>query len=224
MAQPITTITARFMLFMTVNCYLVAVDDGFVLIDTGPVGGRAAIENALLQAGCQPGRLKQIILTHGDFDHCGNAAYLRDKFNAPIAMPRPDAGMVENGDMFASRQPPGPIMKAIVPLVSRLPQADRFTPDAVFDDGADLAEYGLDATAIALPGHCRGNTGILTAAGDLFCGDLFGNLNKPEIWSLVDDAAAMQASAEKVKTLDLRLIYPGHGKPFTLAEYVNANP
>ncbi|HWR70506.1 MAG TPA: MBL fold metallo-hydrolase, partial [Dehalococcoidia bacterium] len=56
-----------------VNCYLIETDSGFVLIDTGASNRRKDIEKELESAGCKPGDLKLIILTHGDFDHMGNA-------------------------------------------------------------------------------------------------------------------------------------------------------
>ena len=61
----------------SVNCYIVETDSGFVLIDTGASNRRSQLEKELESAGCKPGDLKLIILTHGDFDHTGNAAYLR---------------------------------------------------------------------------------------------------------------------------------------------------
>ncbi len=69
-----------------VNCYLIKTEAGYVLIDTGSTNQRAVLEQELLKAGCRPGNLRLIILTHGDFDHTGNAAHLRRKFNAPLAM------------------------------------------------------------------------------------------------------------------------------------------
>ncbi len=55
-------------------------------------------------AGCRPGDLRLVILTHGDFDHAGNAAYLRDRFSATIAMHRGDSGMAQRGDGFSNRR------------------------------------------------------------------------------------------------------------------------
>jgi len=62
-----------------VNCYLIETDTGYILIDTGGSNKRTDLEKELESAGCQPGNLKLIVLTHGDFDHTGNAAYLRKK-------------------------------------------------------------------------------------------------------------------------------------------------
>lgn len=84
----------------SVNCYLIKTGVGFVLIDTGSSNQRAVLERELASMGCQSGNLKLIILTHGDFDHTGNAAYLRARFGAKIAMHADDSGMAERGDMF----------------------------------------------------------------------------------------------------------------------------
>ena len=75
MTSTINTITTPLAFNITVNCYLVRTDKGYILIDTGMSNQRSAIEQELEQAGCKPGTLKLIILTHGDSDHCGNAAF-----------------------------------------------------------------------------------------------------------------------------------------------------
>ena len=104
MPQRIKTITLPLPFRLgDVNCYLIETDAGFVLIDTGASNKRVELENELANAGCQPGRLDLIVLTHGDFDHTGNAAYLGKKYGARIAMHRADSGMVERGDMFCNR-------------------------------------------------------------------------------------------------------------------------
>jgi hydroxyacylglutathione hydrolase len=214
----ISTITTPFILRVTVNCYLVKIDERFILIDTGRGGKRAAIEKALERAGCRRGDLQLIILTHGDFDHSGNAAYLREKFDTKIAMHHADMGMVEKGDMTWNRKKPNVVVGALFGLLIRLGEADRFTADVTLEEGDDLSEFGLDATVIELPGHSKGSIGILTSVGHLFCGDLLGNLKKPELWSIIDDPVAAAASLEKVKGLRIETLFPGHGKPFAKGE------
>jgi len=98
MVQEIKTLT-----FGGVNCYLLTTDTGFFLIDTGFSKNREDIEKELESVGCIPGTLKLIVLTHGDFDHSGNAAYFREKYNVKIAMHIDDEGMVEKGDLFYNR-------------------------------------------------------------------------------------------------------------------------
>ena len=38
------------------------------------------IEEAFENAGCKPGDLKLVIITHGDLDHTGNCAFLQNKY------------------------------------------------------------------------------------------------------------------------------------------------
>ncbi len=199
-----------------VNCYLVKTDAGFVLVDTGSANGRAELERALAAAGCRPGALKLIVLTHGDFDHTGNAAYLREKFGAPIAMHPDDAGMAEQGDMFWNRSSANALIRRMAPVLFRFPKASRFTPDVLLDQGDDLSAYGFDATVLSIPGHSRGSIGILTAGGDLFCGDLLENAKEPATGSIMDDPMACAASVEMLLGLEVRTVYPGHGKPFPI--------
>ncbi len=202
----------------TVNCYLVKTNTGHVLIDTGSANQRARLEQELHHAGCMSGALKLIVLTHGDFDHTGNAAYLRHEFGAPLAMHPADFGMLERGDMFASRGNGNPIFKAIAPALFKFGQVDRATPDVKITEGYDLIGFGLNAMVISLPGHSRGSIGILTSDGDLFVGDLLENTKRPVLNSIMDDRAAAQVSVEKLKSLSIKMLYPGHGQSFLLAQ------
>jgi hydroxyacylglutathione hydrolase len=214
----------------TVNCYLIKTEAGYVLIDTGFPNNRADLEKELENAGCRPGDLRLIVMTHGDLDHTGNGAYLREKYGAKIAMHRYDSGVVKNGDNTLSRRRM-PFLKRVISkitlkvlsLLIRSGEFERFRPDFTIDDGYDLSEYGFDAKVLHIPGHSRGSIGILTTGGDLFCGDLFWNMRRPGTHSLVDDSAELKASVEKLKNLRINMVYPGHGKPFTMESLTQDN-
>ena len=207
----------------SVNCYLLENDSGFILIDTGSSNKRAELEGALDSAGCKPGNLRLIILTHGDFDHTGNAAYLCHKFGAQVAMHKDDLGMVERGEMFANRKQPNILIRKLVPALIGFGKSERFTPEIFIEDGHDFNKYGFDAEAISLPGHSMGSVGILTASGNLFCGDLFENQEEPSLNSIMDDLDAANASVEKLKTFKINTVYPGHGKPFQMEQFLSTN-
>lgn len=200
----------------TVNCYLVETETGFVLIDTGGANMRAELEEELASAGCQPGSLRLIALTHGDFDHTGNCAYLREKFGAPVGLHKDDSGMIERGDMFWNRESGNILLRMMAPTLLRFPRSARFEPDLYIEDGTDLSVYGLDARVVAIPGHSKGSVGILTATGDLFCGDLLENMDGPALNSIMDDPVAANASLEKLRYLGVNTVYPGHGDPFPM--------
>jgi glyoxylase-like metal-dependent hydrolase (beta-lactamase superfamily II) len=202
-----------------VNCYLVLAREGFVLVDTGTPEKRAAVEAALERAGCRPGDLELIVITHGDYDHAGNAVYLRDKFGAKIAMHRDDAARVQLGDWRVGFKPKPDKFSWIFKEVSRFIKAgdfEVFEPDIYLEDEQSLGEYGFDAIVLHLPGHTSGSLGILTTDSELMCGDLMDSLGRPSLQFFIDDMTAARASLERLRSLGVETVYPGHGKPFLL--------
>ena len=208
----------------SVNCYLIETKTGYILIDTGSSNKRTDLEKELESAGCQPSNLKLIVLTHGDFDHTGNAAYLRKKFGTKIAIHHDDSGMVERGNMFWNRKKSNFLIRVLAPILSGFGKSERFKPDLYIEDGDELSEYGFDAKVLYVPGHSKGSIGILTSGGDLFCGDLLENIDKPALNSIMDDTATANASIEKLKSLRINTVYPGHGKPFPMEVFTKNTP
>ena len=96
-----------------VNAFLVKVNEGFILIDTGLAMHWEKLESELISAGCLPDKLKLVIITHGDFDHTGNCAKLQEKYKCKIAMHKDDSSMVENG-LFLKRKSKNFVSKDIL--------------------------------------------------------------------------------------------------------------
>lgn len=206
------------------NCYLIKTDSGYILIDTNFPFQRRKLEEELEKEGCKPGNLNLIVITHGDIDHTGNCAYLREMYKVKIAMHEGDTEMCMKDGRTRDRGKmpedfPIPLMvlwlmKGLLRFALR--QAtwrksfDRFQPDLLLEEGHSLEEYGLDAKILYTPGHSIGSISILTDSGDLFCGDMFNNVWGRIIKSTDEDGL------ERIKELEIRNIYPGHGKPFSM--------
>jgi hydroxyacylglutathione hydrolase len=92
-----------------------------------------------------------------------------------------------------------------VPILFGFTKSDRSTPEH------------------SLPGHSNGSIGILTAGGDLFCGDLLIHMDKPVLNAIIDDAAAANASVERLKSLEIDTVYPVHGKLFPMEQFITNN-
>lgn len=198
----------------SVNCYLLESENGYILIDTGISFKRKELVRSMESAGCKPGQLQLILLTHGDFDHTGNAAYLREGFGAKIAMHIGDAGMGELGDMFFNRKAPNALIRWMVPFFTGFGKRERFKPDLFVEDGFSLEPYGFQGSVVSLPGHSQGSVGVVTVDGSLFCGDLFENTKTPTLNSLMDDPLAGKASMDKLTSMQIQMVHPGHGEPF----------
>jgi hydroxyacylglutathione hydrolase len=201
----------------TVNSYLLQDKTDYLLIDSGSSNARRFLMDELAAAGCDPGSLKLVILTHGDFDHSGNAAHLQRNYAVPVAMHAADAGMVMRGDMFVNRKQPIWLVRKVMPLATGFGRKERFKPDLLVEDGFGLSKYGIRAKILSVPGHSLGSIGILTTEGDLFCGDLFENQSKPVLNSIMDDKPAAEKSLSYLQSLHIRKVYPGHGDVFDMA-------
>lgn len=202
----------------SVNCYLIRVGEGFLLIDTGLPSKRTKLEQELEAAGCTRGKLRLIVLTHGDYDHAGNAAYLREKYGSKIAIHAGESGKVERADWtwgMKAKPDKFPLAYRFMSFFIRPGQFDKFKPDLYVEDGQSLSEYGYDAQVVFLPGHTMGSVGVLTTDGILFCGDLMDNMRKPGLEFFIDDLAAANSSVRKLDGLKIKTVYPGHGKPFS---------
>ncbi len=223
MDQQITPIRLPLPLnYSHVNSYLVRTDNGYFLVDTGLRNARRQLEVSLEHLCSHPGDIKLIILTHGDFDHSGNAAYLHGKLNAPIAMHQADAGMLENGDMFWNRKVKNSLVRKIATLVIRFNEQDEAIPDIFLEDGASLVQYGWDATVLNTPGHSSGSICLLTSSGDLLCGDLFtSSRGRPMLNSMMYDVEAGHASLARLRSLHIKMVYPGHGQSFRWKDLVS---
>lgn len=211
------------------NCYLVRTASGHILVDTGFPFNRGKLEAELEARGCQPGSLKLIVITHGDIDHTGNCAYLRQKYGAEIAMHNGDTEMCMKDGMARDRgalpaDAPLPLMVlwlakgllsfALGQVRWRRP-FDRFEPDWLLEEDQSLAEYGFEAKILYTPGHSLGSISLLTDNGDLICGDMFSNA-----WGRILQSTDT-AGLERLGGLGVHTLYPGHGHPFSIERIIS---
>lgn len=218
----------------SVNCYLGKSEEGFVLFDTGgPItmdkgysNRRSELEAQLEKAGCRPGNLKAIIITHGDMDHVANASYLRDRFKTVIAMHREDVNLVEDltlDKMMESFHYNNILLKLIFFIMKKpirrinekvLKDFTKFSPDILLENEDDLSQFGFHAKVIHLPGHTAGSIGFSTEEGEFICGDTLANMKKPAPAMNAYDFKLLKSSINKIKSMKITMIYPGHGNPF----------
>lgn len=205
-----------------VNAYLVHLEGGCILIDTGFASKREKMDSLITEAGCEDGDIKLILLTHGDADHVGNAAHLRERHGSLIAMHELDAGMVARRDMTWNRKtPPDKVGLGfkIMSFFSRstgIPEGDIFKPDVTLRGGESLKEHGFIASVLHVPGHSAGSIAILSKEGDLFCGDLIVNIIKARLHFFIDDMDSALASLRLIDSEEVLRLFPGHGRPIKM--------
>jgi glyoxylase-like metal-dependent hydrolase (beta-lactamase superfamily II) len=210
-----------------VNVFLIKTIDGFILIDTGLPNQWDRLEEQLRSNGCFPGNLTLIIITHADWDHTGNVPALRQKYGARIAMHPGDINQAEHGVLL--KRTIQPWLFRIFFLLVRLKRElqrnkmiiPKFKPDILLTDGQNLDEYGLAAKIIHIPGHTPGSIGVITEKGDLFAGDTFVNNSNPSSARIVENTEQLENSLDKLSKMNIKTVYPGHGKPFFMDDYIH---
>lgn len=209
------------------SCYLVAIKDGFILVDTGTPPTRPALEKGLAESGCVPGKLKLVLLTNGLMDSTGNGGWVREKYAAQTAVHAQDAAIM-TGSAGVEREWRSPayafLSRLTRPLARRMSASHvKFSPDLSIGEGFDLRAYGWDAKIVHVPGYSKGSIGVLTAEGDFLSGNLVTNTwNQHVSPYVVASYAELNRSLDRILDLPIKTIYPLSGPPFPAERLVRA--
>ena len=187
------------------HVYLLQGSDKNVLIDTGTTSNFPSVSKSLLKIGLKIKDIHLIILTHEHSDHTGAASHF---FNsAVISAHRLAANKIELLDDF-------------VTMHKHLDTTDKqFYAHIWLEDNMLIDLGNRKLTIIHTPGHTSGCICIYdTGEGLLFSGDtVFAN------GALSDIAASGNISdyvysLEKLNTMKITELYPGHGRISTNPE------
>jgi len=147
-----------------------------------------------------PGRrIVTLALTHTHPDHVGGALEARRTWDVPIAVHRRHANATVNGHALA--------------------------PERLLDDGDEVTYPGGRLRVVHTPGHESGHCCFYEPERRwLFTGDTILSTGTTVIAPPDGDMRAYFASLERLATLDLATIFPGHGRPIdrpyeAIAEY-----
>ena len=213
------------------TCYIVK-DKGAVLIDGSTPGAGKSFSKLLSDSGIGPEEIQLIILTHGDFDHCGGAKELQELTGAKIVLHEKDRKNLEESIFHWPEGVTawGKISRSMMmPLVKKIGKFPAAKVDIVMDDNdLSLKEYGLDGNIVYTPGHTYGSISVILESGDTFVGCLAHNrppfVLRPKLPIYAKDLELLKKSWVKVLNMGAATIYPGHGLPFPvekITKYLN---
>ena len=199
------------------NCYIIENGHNGILVDTG----KREYANQVIEQ-CKAYHVKLIVLTHAHFDHAENAARISNALGIPIGMNEKDCNLIKSNtnQMFFAETLLGKIVLSASLKDFSARTMQEFKPDILLKDGDNLADYGISANIIALPGHTDGSIGLDVDNRHLIVGDALMNMFYPTISMLFHNKNDMLESAKKISGLSGRKIYFGHGKPVPNKQWV----
>lgn len=201
------------------NVALIVNGNNSILVDTGVRGGMKKLRVLFREAGISVESVRLIILTHTHYDHTGNLHKLVQMSGAKVLVHKNEFENLKTG-FTPIPDGQGKYSKFISHLGKKIyptyASSKAFTADLVNTDEFDLKEYGIKGKVIFTPGHTNGSQSILLN-NQLLAGDTFLNLNNGRIFPpFVNDPRLLLETWEMLFKMNIKFVYPGHGKRFRI--------
>lgn len=179
------------------------------LVDTG-YATHAGQTLALVRHALGPRALDLVVNTHLHSDHCGGNARLQAQWPCATLIPAASATIVRDWD------------EAQLSFRATGQTCERFAFTGTLAPGERLALGGFEWEVVGAPGHDPDSV-MLYAAGPrlLISADALWEHGFGVIFPELEGAsgfAEQHAVLEAIAKLDVRVVIPGHGKPFTNVE------
>ena len=213
-----------------VNSYVVRTDGHTILVDTGYPEQFAAFCARLAAQGLTLPQIDTVFLTHGHDDHAGFLTQLLAATDAKVVLHPAALVPLQRGQNRFNGGCVGRLaygMCLLMKLAGKgehrfppLPQAMESRLLFVTPETRPALEAMLGARILDTAGHTACSISMLTADGQLFCGDAamngFPSHGHVTIWA--EDLHAYRNTWAKLGAVGDCTLYPGHGKPFAVSE------
>jgi glyoxylase-like metal-dependent hydrolase (beta-lactamase superfamily II) len=180
--------------YASTNYYVIGSGSNRLLVDVGWPGTIGKMLANFKRKGIAPGEIRCVLATHYHPDHAGLVQELK---NMGMRL------MVIEGQRDAIPQ----LKQWMKPEMGYLDIVLHDNMEVkLADSRAFLAKLGIAGEIVSTPGHSDDSVTLILDTGDAFTGDLQGESRANE-----SDLATVQASWQKLRTMNMRLIHPGHG-------------
>jgi len=213
-----------------VNWYMVEEEGRLTVVDTGVLGYRPQLDEALSTLGRSMTDIEAVVLTHAHADHIGLAEHIRREAGARVLVHGADEQMARTGKLEKREGSMLPYLRHAMAwrllwhLVrtggARIPPVEEVE---TFADG-DVLDVPGRPRVVATPGHTKGHVAFhLERQGVVFAGDALCSLHPltgsrgPQLMppAFTNSTERALASLDRIAALDARTLLFGHGDPWT---------
>lgn len=177
-----------------------------VLIDTGYVSDFNTTEKMITSLGVNIEDVRQIISTHCHCDHIGGNRMIQQRSGCDIAMHRIGKHFIDTKDDWSTWR------------TYYNQKADFFNCTQALEDGNLIFIGPHEFQVIYTPGHSADGIVLYNPKEKvLLSSDTLWQNDLPVITIRIEGSRALfslKESLEKIESLDVERVYPGHGKPF----------
>ncbi|MCP4689951.1 MAG: MBL fold metallo-hydrolase [Desulfobacterales bacterium] len=178
-----------------------------VLIDTAYIRDFDETERLITGLGVNPSHVKLIISTHSHCDHIGGNRRIQEMSGCDIAMHEVGKHFMDVRDDWSTW------------WKYYNQKADFFHCTRTLEDGETVNVGPHEFQVIYTPGHASDGVVLYHRKEKaLLSSDALWENDIPVMTPRVEGSRALfvaRESLEKLASLDVRVVYPGHGKPFT---------
>jgi len=209
--------------YITINDFLVINDNEAALIDTGIKRNGERILKYIFSNNID---LKYIIITHAHGDHHGCAYMIKEKTNAKVACHLLDVPLLEDRDLQFKES----YCKFTPPNEEKLKEFNEITGesvkcDVILRDNDVLNVGNLSLRIIHSPGHTLGSISIyIPNLKALFTGDNLqwtSDFLEKRHFGIITDASLYYKTLERLRSLDINYLLPGHYSILDNKEKIN---
>ncbi len=204
------------------TCYIIR-DKGTIMVDGGPSKATEKFKKYMIKYSIDPNEIKLVVLTHADFDHSGSASTIRELTGAKIAIHKNDRAILEEGrfNFPAGVTAWGKISHAIFsPILRKITIPPQKADIILNDHDIPLNDFGIDGKIMYTPGHTSGSVSVLLNSGEAFIGCMAHNIKvftlRPNLPIYAENIDQIKAGWKVLIDQGAKMIYPGHGKPFSV--------
>lgn len=197
------------------NAYFIKTNTLNILVDTGISSNYSAMLKFFVDNSIDT--IDYLILTHTHYDHCQNAALLKEKFNLKIIADKAEVQYAQQG--YTDLPKGTNLITRFMSFLGRLSGGSKFryTPfivDCEISDDACSLLKECRVSIMQTPGHSLGSLSVIVDDEIAIVGDtLFGVFKKSVFPPYSDNVPQMILSWQQLLNTNCSQFLPGHGAP-----------